>query len=135
MQAPDYFHWENRGIGVAVSLYSSPQQTEGVQAQWSKLEVYWGSETPTGAHSRGLCLSCRWDYLWIMPIRSPPAAMRFRHRGCVLPFGSGAALQPDRGRLKCESSHSGGLYQFRVKHGEVYNVADQSGHFEWLDQE
>ena len=80
---------------------------------------------PTGAHSRGLCLSCRWDYLWIMPIRSPPAAMCFRHRGCVLPFGSGAALQPDRGRLKCEQAIVGGLYQFRVKHGEVYNVADQ----------
>jgi len=27
----------------------------------------------------------RWNYLWIVPIQSPPTAMRFRHRGRVLP--------------------------------------------------
>ncbi len=32
---------------------------------------------------------------------------------------SGAALQSDRGRLKYESGHSPGLYQFRGKYREV----------------
>jgi hypothetical protein len=39
-----------------------------------------------GPHSRGAYLSRRWDYLWTMPVRSPPAATRFRHRGRVLPL-------------------------------------------------
>ena len=39
-----------------------------------------------GPHSRGAYLSRRWDYLWTVPVRSPPAATRFRHRGRVLPL-------------------------------------------------
>jgi len=41
-------------------------------------------------------------YLWVMPIRSPPTAMRFRHRGRVLLLSGGAALQSDRGLLRRE---------------------------------
>jgi hypothetical protein len=41
----------------------------------------------------GMSLSCKWGYLWIVPIQSHPAAMRFRHRGRVLPSWYGAALQ------------------------------------------
>ena len=66
---------------------------KGYEADDHKLEDSWRSETPVGPHSRGYCLSRRWDYLWIMPIRSPPTATRFRHPGRVLPISSGAARQ------------------------------------------
>jgi len=62
-----------------------------------KLEVSWRSERSVGSHSRGQCLWFECDYLWIMPIRSPPTAACFRHRDRALPFSSGAALQSDRG--------------------------------------
>ena len=61
-----------------------------------KLEDFWRSDTPVGPHSTGDSLSRRWDYLWIVPIRSPPTATRFRHRGRVLLLSSDAALQSDR---------------------------------------
>jgi hypothetical protein len=64
---------------------------------------FWRSETPVGSPlKRAMSLSRKWVYLWIVPIRSHPAAMRFRHRGRVLLFSSGAALQSDRGQLKYE---------------------------------
>lgn len=65
-----------RGCCTVIVLSSSnvrEQTADGLEQ-----DVFWRSERPVGYHSRGYCLSCWWDYLWIMPIRSPPTAMCFR---------------------------------------------------------
>jgi len=72
--------------GCCMAVVLSSHDIERYKADGQELEVFWRSETPVGPHSRGSCLSRRWDYLWIMPIRSLPTAMRLRHRGRVLPL-------------------------------------------------
>ena len=69
-----------------MAVVLSSHDIEWYNADGQELEVFWRSETPVGAHPRGSCLSRRWAYLWIVPIRSPPTATRFRHRGRVLPL-------------------------------------------------
>ena len=75
----------------------SSSDIQGDKADGQELEIIWRSEMPVDPHSRGLYLSCKWDYLWIMPIWSPPTAIRFCHWGRVLSlFSRGAALPSDR---------------------------------------
>ncbi len=75
----------------------SSSDVQGDKADGQELEIIWRSETPVGPHSRGFYLSCKWDYLWIMPVRSHPTAIRFCHWGRVLSlFSRGAALPSDR---------------------------------------
>lgn len=75
----------------------SSSDVQGDKADGQELEIIWRSEMPVDPHSRGLYLSCKWDYLWIMPIWSSPTAIRFCHWGRVLSlFSRGAALPSDR---------------------------------------
>ena len=67
----------------------------------------------------GMPLSCKWGYLWIVPIRSLPAAMRFCQRGPRPVFWQGAALQSD-GLLSLMDEirlEFGGLLSFGVTEG------------------
>jgi hypothetical protein len=89
----EYSRWEISGMGVCDRIALDPSY--GREAYDHALDESWQSEMPAGPRpSTGHGLSRRRDYLWIVPIRSNPAANRFRHQGRVLPFSS-AALQPN----------------------------------------